>query len=284
MAQNKKGFLLYADTINTVKHLPNDKAGQLLKLILSYVNDENPEPPEDDLVLKIAWEPIKAHLKRDLTRYEEKKGTRAEAGQLGNLKKYYPDLYDKVKSDELSLFNALVTAKARKATQGDTEGPQTVPDTANVAVIVKDSVRGNDTVKDTKTKRTNKKFVQPTTEELKDFFTNKGLTDTRAAEKAEAFINFYTSNGWKVGKNPMKSWEGAAGGQWMKDQGNGTGAPQNNRPEADGIPPLPDMNYINHFQRTPQELMAAVKKWYKKGYLAKKNRVTGKILSFELMK
>jgi hypothetical protein len=24
--------------------------------------------------------------------------------------------------------------------------------------------------------------------------------------EAEKFVNYYTSNGWKVGKNPMKSW------------------------------------------------------------------------------
>jgi hypothetical protein len=28
--------------------------------------------------------------------------------------------------------------------------------------------------------------------------------------EAEKFVNYYTSNGWKVGKNPMKSWQHAA--------------------------------------------------------------------------
>jgi hypothetical protein len=28
--------------------------------------------------------------------------------------------------------------------------------------------------------------------------------------EAEKFVNYYTSNGWKVGKNPMKSWTHAA--------------------------------------------------------------------------
>jgi hypothetical protein len=27
--------------------------------------------------------------------------------------------------------------------------------------------------------------------------------------ESERFINFFESNGWKVGKNPMKSWKGA---------------------------------------------------------------------------
>jgi len=32
----------------------------------------------------------------------------------------------------------------------------------------------------------------------------------QAKIEAEKFVNYYTSNGWKVGKNPMKSWQHAA--------------------------------------------------------------------------
>ena len=42
MAENKKGFVLYADLIHTVKLLEDEQAGKLFKHVLSYVNDENP--------------------------------------------------------------------------------------------------------------------------------------------------------------------------------------------------------------------------------------------------
>jgi hypothetical protein len=32
----------------------------------------------------------------------------------------------------------------------------------------------------------------------------------QAKVEAEKFVNYYTSNGWRVGKNPMKSWTHAA--------------------------------------------------------------------------
>jgi hypothetical protein len=32
----------------------------------------------------------------------------------------------------------------------------------------------------------------------------------QAKVEAEKFVNYYTSNGWRVGKNPMKSWQHAA--------------------------------------------------------------------------
>lgn len=69
MADNKKSFLLYVDLIHTVNKLPDDKAGELFKLILSYVNDECPDLDELDFILQIAFEPIRQSLKRDLEKY-----------------------------------------------------------------------------------------------------------------------------------------------------------------------------------------------------------------------
>jgi hypothetical protein len=81
MAKDKKGFLLYADQRSLFEKLPNDKAGELIKLIFSYVNDEN--PVIDDLLLEIAFEPIKLQLKRDLKEYERIKSVRKTAGLKG---------------------------------------------------------------------------------------------------------------------------------------------------------------------------------------------------------
>ena len=56
-----------------------------------------------------------------------------------------------------------------------------------------------------------KRFVAPTEAELIDYFTEKGSS----SEEASLFFNYYESNGWKVGKNLMKSWPNAASG-WIK--------------------------------------------------------------------
>ena len=79
MAQDKKGFILYADQKALFDKLPNDKAGELIKHIFSYVNDENPEAI--DLLIEIAFEPIKQQLKRDLKKFETAKKQRSEAGK-----------------------------------------------------------------------------------------------------------------------------------------------------------------------------------------------------------
>lgn len=56
--------------------------------------------------------------------------------------------------------------------------------------------------------RIGKGFTAPTLEEVKAFIAEKGYNIN-----AESFYYYYESNGWKVGKNTMKSWK-AAVSQW----------------------------------------------------------------------
>lgn len=64
--------------------------------------------------------------------------------------------------------------------------------------------------------------------------------------EAEKFFNYYESNGWKVGKNPMKSWTHAAN-NWISNKkeyakGNTSNQPKLNKHELDN---LANYNYIN---------------------------------------
>ena len=79
MAEDKKGFILYADQKSLFNKLSNEKAGELIKHIFAYVNDEDPEA--DDLLIDIAFEPIKTQLKRDLIKFQKAKEQRVEAGK-----------------------------------------------------------------------------------------------------------------------------------------------------------------------------------------------------------
>src|SRR6478609_2218191 len=119
MAEGKKSFVLYSDIIHTVKKLPNNKAGELFKLILSYVNDEN--PTTKDLAVDLVFEPIKQQLKRDLKQWEETREKRSEAGKLGGRPKKQEE------AKEANAFSEKQT-EAKKAVNG------------NVTVTVNDTV------------------------------------------------------------------------------------------------------------------------------------------------
>lgn len=62
--------------------------------------------------------------------------------------------------------------------------------------------------------RASKRFSPPGLEEIEAYFAEKGGT----AAQAKRFRDFYESNGWKVGKNPMKSWKAAASGWMSRDK------------------------------------------------------------------
>ena len=49
-----------------------------------------------------------------------------------------------------------------------------------------------------------KRFTAPTIEEVKEY-----CSERKNGVDAERFVNYYTANGWKVGKNPMKDWKAA---------------------------------------------------------------------------
>ena len=64
--------------------------------------------------------------------------------------------------------------------------------------------------------RARTRFVPPTLDEVIAYCQERGNS-----VDAERFVSFYESNGWKVGKNPMKDWR-AAVRTWERD----------NRPQA----------------------------------------------------
>jgi hypothetical protein len=188
MAENKKSFILYADIIDTVEKIPDAKAGKLLKTILAYVNDRNPNLDELDILVQVAFEPIKQQLKRDLKKWDKTRSLFSEAGKRGG-----------IKSGE-SRRN-----KAKRSLASKNEANEAVNVNANVNVNVNDNV----------TKR--ERFTAPTRDEVVQAMMEK-LDDFTAMGEADKFISFYESKGWLVGKSKMKNWRAAVSG-WVSRMG-----------------------------------------------------------------
>lgn len=141
MAKDKTSFILYADSYGLIKQLPDDVAGRLLKHIFAYVNDEDPKT--DELLVNIAFEPIKMQLKRDLIKWESELEKKSESGAIGNLKRWNLDLYERLRKEEITLEEALNIAKHRKVSQPDISSSHSIANIAvndNVSVSVNDSV------------------------------------------------------------------------------------------------------------------------------------------------
>ena len=81
--------------------------------------------------------------------------------------------------------------------------------------------------KELNTKESNTKryrFMPPTVEEVEDYINEKGYSID-----AHKFVDYYTANGWRVGKSPMKDWRAAvrnwSRNNYQSDKKQGSGNP-----------------------------------------------------------
>lgn len=95
--------------------------------------------------------------------------------------------------------NQTETKAEPKQNQTETKAEPNV----NVNVNVNDNVNENVNVKEKEIKRKSA-FAPPTIDDVRSYCFERGN-----AVDPQRFIDYYESNGWKVGRNPMKDWKAA---------------------------------------------------------------------------
>ncbi len=154
-AKDKKSFILYCDQQGLFNKLPDEIAGKLIKHIFAYVNDE--DPIASDLLLEIAFEPIKLQLKRDLRKYD--------------------DYIDKQR------LNGAKGGRPSKPTETQITQPFfQEPKKA-------DNVNGNENDNDNDNATNKKGFVKPTIEQLKEYMSEQGMNDIAEVGVWNAALN-----------------------------------------------------------------------------------------------
>ena len=126
-----------------------------------------------------------------------KKQKRADKGQTKGRQRALTKEYKKEikKEEEIS-----TNVDKEKKPSADSEIFSSEKDSGNNAQLIPEEKEKEKKVAPKRESR----FVPPTLEEVKDYEVQKGYTFS-----AEKFWGYYESNGWRVGKNPMKSWHGA---------------------------------------------------------------------------
>jgi len=193
MAKQRTSFLLHFDSLEILNELSDEEAGQLFKAIKAHHDGE--EIPLSPLV-RVAFSSFKNQFVRDEKKYQETCKRRAEAGSKGGL------------------------AKASNTKQKLAKDSKAKQDLANLADSDSKKKKNSDSKSDSKKESSG--FTKPTPDELIDYFNGKGSN----RDEAERFWNYYESNGWKVGRNPMKNWK-AAVANWLKNS-----KPANTMPAA----------------------------------------------------
>ena len=177
-------FLVYKDWETLFDTLDSkEEAGELIKALFAFA--KRGEIAEFSGALKMAFIFMSQQLDRDGHKWEETCLSRSEAGRKGGRPS---------KAKESKKTNCF-SENQNKAKEADTD---TEKDTDTDTVT--------DTEKDIKADKPQKRtrFVVPTIEEIQSY-----CSERNNSVDAQRFYDYYTANGWKVGKNAMKDWKAA---------------------------------------------------------------------------
>lgn len=193
----KPGVMFYFDIRPCLKRLNYEEKGLLFEAILEY--GEYGSEPNFDGAVGVAWDFIKPGIDRDSDRYgnqvlQKQYATYVRESKKKGLSPLSFDDWKTVPDNERCRLISADTGRYPTTTTTPTPTTTTTP---------------TDNIMADKPPRT--RFSPPTVEEVHAYCKEKGY-----AVDPQRFVDYYTSNGWKVGKNPMKDWK-AAVRTWNKN-------------------------------------------------------------------
>ena len=185
----KRRFYMYSAWERPMSKLTDEQLGKFLRIYyqmqLTGDTDVDSEDPMVDMMLEV----VREQVTFDVQAYDRKCAVTKENG-----------------------------AKSHQTNQEEPKQTQTVPngvdsdsDTEIDSEIEPEIGIDSERLRSGESK---KRFRPPTVEEVEAYcFERNNKVD------AERFVDFYASNGWRVGKNPMKDWK-AAVRTWEKREDN----------------------------------------------------------------
>lgn len=212
--EEQKSIVIYKSWKKPLRKLSLEQKGRIFDALLDF-----PDPPnfEDDQKLEMAWDFMSEAVESNSKKWNEKREKRAAAGRKGaevtNGKRQQnaanPANADFDEQKQQNAANPAVSVNGNGNVNGNVNGNGNGNGISPNGDIKK-GVNAPIPTPENKTAR----FRPPDMAEVKAYFTEKGGT----TEQAKRFLDFYESNGWKVGKNPMKNWKAAASGWISRDR------------------------------------------------------------------
>lgn len=189
----KRRFYMYSAWERPMSKLTDEQLGKFLRIYyqmqLTGDTDVDSEDPMVDMMLEV----VREQVTFDVRSYERKCEANRENGEKGGRP---------AKPEEPNKTQQNPTKPNSRDSDSDTEIDSEIEPEIGI-----DSER-------LRSGESKKRFRPPTVEEVEAYcFERNNKVD------AERFVDFYASNGWRVGKNPMKDWK-AAVRTWEKREDN----------------------------------------------------------------
>lgn len=196
--KKRSSFILLLEHVHTMDELSDEEFGQFVRAYAAYV-ESGTEPDFPDRSMRMMWKTIKAFDELNCKKYATTSEARQEAGRKGAMMRW--------NSEQQSMANDSKNSKCHFA-NGKNSLSESVSESDSISVKeIEDASASHSPAKSSR-------FHPPDIAEVRAYFAEKGGSDAQA----QRFMDFYTSNGWKVGKNPMKSWKAAASGWMSRDK------------------------------------------------------------------
>ena len=209
----KETFLFYADWLNVIRDLPSEVQLEVYQAIAEYAIYGN--LTELKPLAKVAFGFVKQTIDRDTQKYISISEKRSEAGKRGGRP---------LKDNELEESNEkqkkqLLSEKSKKSNcllndndnVNDNDISFLEKKKQKSDVVVSDLENGNsespiETIQTPKEQSGGgrKRFTIPTPEEVQAY-----CDERKNGILGQQFCDFYSSKGWKIGKEPMKDWKAA---------------------------------------------------------------------------
>lgn len=124
----------------------------------------------------------------------------SERGKEGRFSSCVWDIYEAAPRSENTEHGENRTRKTPNAENTEL-GKNRVRKKPNVKNI---NIKEHQDIKNIKSKEESARFIRPTLEEVASY-----CEERKNNVDPQRFIDYYTANGWKVGRNPMKDWKAA---------------------------------------------------------------------------
>lgn len=188
---DKPGFMIYSgDWAAALESFSDKEIGAVFRALLLYHNEGQPTEFKDR-ALTLMFRQAAAAYDRDSARYAEICEKRRK-----NIQKRWSD------TNEYKSIQENTTDTNSNTNSSSNSNPNSSSND--------NSIRLEEAADAPQRKR----FVKPSIEDIQDYCIETGRTID-----AQRFFDYYESNGWKVGRNPMKDWK-AAVRTWRQNEAN----------------------------------------------------------------
>lgn len=181
---------LYTSYLESLAPFSDDEIGRMVRAMLTYA--ATGETPLFDGNERFIWPTLKAQIDRDEAAYQE----RCEKNRANGAKGGRP------KNQTVITETERFSEKPKKAKEKEKEKE-------------KEKKKENESIEADKPP-TRHLFSPPSVDDVRAYCAEKGYH-----VDPERFVDYYTSNGWRVGRNPMKDWKAAVRSWERKEKPSG---------------------------------------------------------------